>query len=60
MFDHVPDPARLRRHAGEVFDLVAAGKLRPRIGARYPLADAAKAHADLASRRTVGKLLLLP
>jgi NADPH2:quinone reductase len=27
---------------------------------RYPLADAAKAHADLASRRTVGKLLLLP
>jgi NADPH:quinone reductase-like Zn-dependent oxidoreductase len=60
VFDHVPDPARLRRHAGEVFDLVAAGKLTPRIGARYPLADATKAHADLASRRTVGKLLLLP
>ena len=60
MFDHVPGPARLRRHAGEVFNLVAAGKLTPRIGARYPLADAAKANADLASRRTVGKLLLLP
>ncbi len=60
VFDHVPDPARLRRHAGEVFDLVAAGKLTPRIGAYYPLADAAKARADLASRRTVGKLLLLP
>src|SRR6266436_3575304 len=45
----------LRQRAGEVFDLVAAGKLTPRIGARYPLADAAKAHADLASRRTVGK-----
>jgi NADPH:quinone reductase-like Zn-dependent oxidoreductase len=60
VFDHVPDPAPLRRRAGEVFDLVAAGILRPRIGARYPLADAAKAHADLASRRTVGKLLLLP
>jgi NADPH:quinone reductase-like Zn-dependent oxidoreductase len=43
-----------------VFDLVAAGNLTPRVGARYPLADAAKAHADLASRRTVGKLLLLP
>jgi NADPH2:quinone reductase len=60
VFDHVPGPARLRRRAGEVFDLVAAGILRPRIGARYPLADAAKAHADLASRRAVGKLLLLP
>ena len=33
VFDHVPGPARLRRHAGEVFDLVAAGKLTPRIGA---------------------------
>ena len=36
VFDHVPDPARLRQRAGEVFDLVAAGKLTPRIGARYP------------------------
>ncbi len=60
VFDHVPDPARLRRHAGEVFDLVAAGKLTPRIGAYYPLADAAKAPADLASRRAVGNLLLMP
>jgi len=60
VFDHVPAPVRLPRHAGGVFDLVAAGKLTPRIGARYPLADAPKAHADLASRRTVGKLLLLP
>jgi len=43
-----------------VFDLVPAGKLTPRIDARYPPADAAKAHADLSSRRAVGKLLLLP
>jgi NADPH:quinone reductase-like Zn-dependent oxidoreductase len=43
-----------------VFDLVAAGKLTPRIGARSPLADAAKAPADLASRRAVGNLLLMP
>ena len=43
-----------------MFDLVATGKLTPRIGARYALADAAKAHADLASRRTVGKLLFMP
>jgi len=42
-----------------VFNLVTAGKLT-RIGACCPLADAAKANADLASRRIVGTLLLLP
>jgi NADPH2:quinone reductase len=31
-----------------------------RIGGTYPLAEAARAHADLASRRTSGKLLLIP
>lgn len=46
--------------AGEVFAALAAGELEVRIDGRYPLADAAKAHADLESRRTTGKLLLLP
>lgn len=46
--------------SGELFDAVAAGKLNVRIGARYPLADAAKAHEDLEGRRTTGKLLLVP
>jgi len=46
--------------AGDVFAALAAGRLEVRIGGRYPLADAAKAHEDLESRRTVGKLLLLP
>jgi NADPH2:quinone reductase len=31
-----------------------------RIGHRYPLAEAARAHEDLQGRRTTGKLLLLP
>jgi NADPH:quinone reductase len=30
------------------------------IGKRYPLSDAAQAHADIESRRSVGKLLLIP
>jgi NADPH2:quinone reductase len=29
-------------------------------GGRYPLAEAARAHQDLESRATTGKLLLLP
>ncbi|MCW2534166.1 MAG: quinone oxidoreductase, partial [Blastococcus sp.] len=31
-----------------------------RIGGRYGLADARRAHEDLQSRRTTGKLLILP
>ena len=43
-----------------VFEAMRNGELTARIGHRYPLADAAVAHTDLESRRTTGKLLLLP
>lgn len=46
--------------ARELFDAVAAGTLDVRIGATYPLADAARAHTELQGRRTTGKVLLLP
>jgi NADPH2:quinone reductase len=46
--------------AREVFGWIAEGKLQIRIGGRYPLADARRAHEDLEARRTTGKLLLLP
>jgi len=46
--------------ATEVFDKVLAGHLNVRIGGRYALRDATKAHEDLQSRRTTGKLLLMP
>ena len=50
----------LQWRAGEVLDWVAAGELDVRIGARYPLEDAARAQADLESRGTTGKLILTP
>ena len=50
----------LARRSGKVFDLIRNGQVTPRIGQRYALADAAKAHADIESRGTTGKLLLLP
>jgi NADPH2:quinone reductase len=40
--------------------MLADGLLRPHIGGRYPLAGAGLALADLAGRRAVGKLLILP
>lgn len=46
--------------ARDLFDWIANGQLQVRIGATYPLADAARAQEDLAARRTTGKLLLLP
>jgi NADPH2:quinone reductase len=45
--------------AGDVLNAVASGTLRLRIEKTYPLADAAAAHRDLQSRKTIGKLLLL-
>ncbi|HZR08934.1 MAG TPA: NAD(P)H-quinone oxidoreductase [Myxococcales bacterium] len=36
------------------------GELRPVLSKTYPLADAAKAHEDLASDRVVGKIVLIP
>lgn len=57
---HVRTRERLLRQAKQLFDWVSAGQLKVHIGHRYSLADAAKAHTDLHSRRTTGKLLLLP
>jgi len=49
----------LERRSGDVFGMIAAGKLKLRIDHTYPLKDAAQAHRDLESRKTTGKLLLL-
>jgi len=46
--------------ARELFEMVEAGTLDVRIGATYPLADAAQAHRDLEGRKTTGKVLLVP
>jgi len=50
----------LRMLADAVLGAVATGQLQIRIGARFPLADAASAHRALESRATTGKVLLLP
>jgi NADPH2:quinone reductase len=58
--NYVSDPEELRWRAGELLGWVERGELGVRVGAEYPLADAARAHEDLAARRTTGKLLLIP
>jgi NADPH:quinone reductase len=44
--------------AGRALDKVAAGGWRPLVST-YPLADAARAHADLEGRRALGKVVLV-
>ena len=57
---HVVPRARLEASCEELFDLIAKGRIKVEIEARYPLANAAHAHADLAARKTVGSTVLLP
>lgn len=58
--DHIHTPELLRAHSAQLFDWVRDGKLKICIGGEYLLADAARAHADMESRKTAGKLLLTP
>ncbi len=57
---YIASREELLQRAGDLFSWISQGRLTVRIGGRYPLAEAARAHEDLAARRTTGKLLLLP
>jgi NADPH2:quinone reductase len=57
---HLLDREELLWRAEEVLNAVASTALKLRIHRTYPLADAAAAHRDLESRKTIGKLLLIP
>jgi NADPH2:quinone reductase len=56
--DYTATREELLARAGEVLGWVADERLDVRIGGRYPLAEARRAHEDLEARRTTGKLLL--
>lgn len=58
--DYIAMPEDLHHRAADVFRWIEQGKLEVRVPHIYPLADAAKAQIDLASRSTTGKLLLIP
>jgi NADPH:quinone reductase len=57
-WDHLVEERRAGMRA--LIDMLATGKLHPRIHARLPLTDAARAHEMLESGAVVGKLLLVP
>ncbi|MFV0427584.1 MAG: quinone oxidoreductase family protein [Beutenbergiaceae bacterium] len=60
MFHFIADPHERARRWQQVCDWLTDGALDVRIGARFPLADAAQAHTALEGRDTTGKVLLIP
>jgi NADPH2:quinone reductase len=46
--------------AADLFSVIRSGAVKVRIGATYPLKDAAAAHRALESRRTTGSTVLIP
>jgi NADPH2:quinone reductase len=57
---YAADRDELMWRAGDVLNWVKSGALNLHIGKSYPLSEAAAAQTDLESRRTTGKLLLIP
>jgi NADPH2:quinone reductase len=53
-------PERLGEALEDMFAAVRAGELEVIVGETYPLAEARRAHEDMRSRRTTGKLVLVP
>jgi len=60
LHDYTDTREELLARAGDVLGWVADGSLRLTIEHEFPLASAAEAHRALESRKTSGKLLLVP
>ena len=57
---HTRTPDEFSWRAGELINAIADGSITITVGGTYPLAEAARAHADLQDRKTVGSIVLVP
>ena len=60
LFNYIAQRRALDNAARELFELVQRAVINVHVGQSYPLKDAARAQADLESRRTEGSTVLLP
>lgn len=60
LMHHIEDENEYRENASELLDVVKSGVIKVRVGGTYPMAEAARAQADLEARKTTGSLLLIP
>ncbi|KAG5928923.1 hypothetical protein E4U42_007628 [Claviceps africana] len=58
LYAYIGDRKDLEAYSAELFKLVASGKLNVVIHDVYPLSEVARAHTDIESRKTTGKLLI--
>ena len=58
LFDYCATSEETRASASRLFDMILSGKVEVRIGARFPLAEAAAAHRALEGRQTTGSTIL--
>jgi NADPH2:quinone reductase len=60
LFDYIQRREDLSSRAADLFARLASGQIKSHVGQRVALRDAAIAHRDLESRRTIGATVLLP
>jgi len=58
LFTHIADHATCQAMAAQLFDKVASGAVKVKIGQRYPLEQVAEAHRALEARQTTGSTIL--
>jgi NADPH:quinone reductase len=58
LFTHIATREATQAMADDLFAAVASGKIKIRIGQRYPLEQVQQAHRDLEARKTTGSTLL--
>jgi NADPH2:quinone reductase len=59
VYDYYGTPEEWNHGTGRVLEMLRTGGISAHIGGRYPLAEAARAHADMEERRTQGATLLI-
>ena len=60
LMPHIASRSNLEEMSADLMRMVSSGKVKLEIDQRYALADAARAHTDLAARKTTGSTVLIP
>ena len=60
LFDFIATREELTAAASALFEVIGSGVVSISINQRYPLPEAARAHADLEGRKTTGSTILVP
>jgi NADPH2:quinone reductase len=60
LFDYMAETSEMDAAAEALFAMLKSGAVKPQIGQRFALTDAADAHRALEARQTVGSTLLIP